>query len=219
MDLAEAKKITPDERRATILDIAHDAFMRDGYAGASMSRIAAQLGGSKTTLYNYFASKKELFVAVADRESQRLFDQVFVVDQPTGDFRITLTELARRFLAALLSDHVVAGYRLIVAESGRFPEVGQTADQTALERGVSLLARYFQRAIDAGQMRNADPRLAAEQFVDLTCGTLHQKRLWNVIANATPERIAVEAERIANTFLAAFGNDELSRAARQFTGN
>ena len=218
MDLLEAKKITPDERRNTILDIAHDVFMRDGYSGTSMSRIAALLGGSKTTLYNYFSSKKELFVAVTERESARLFDQLFVMDEATGDFRVTIIELARRFLTALLSDHIVAGYRLIVAESGRFQEVGQTANEIALERGLALLTSYFQRAVDAGQLRKANPRLAAEQFVDLACGTLHKQRLWNVIAGVSPQRIATEAERIANTFLAAFGNDELSRDARQFSG-
>ena len=218
MDLVEAKKITPDERRNTILDIAHDAFMRDGYSGTSMSRIAAQLGGSKTTLYNYFSSKKELFVAVTERESARLFDQLFVVEEASGDFRATAIELARRFLTALLSDHLVAGYRLIVAESGRFPEVGQTTNELALERGLALLTSYFQRAIDAGHLRHANSELAARQFVGLACGTLHMQRLWNVIADVAPERIAAEAERVADTFLAAFGNDALSRAARQVPG-
>jgi len=218
MELAEAKKISPDERRNTILDIAHNAFMRDGYAGASMSRIAAELGGSKTTLYNYFASKKDLFVAVSEREVSRLFDQLFVIEQPFGDFRRTIIALAKRFVAALLSDRVVNGYRLIVAESVRFPEVGHTANEVAMAQGLARLAAFFQKAVEAGQMRPVDPRLAAEQFVNLACGTLHKQRLWNVIAGATAEQIAQEAERVTNTFLAAFGNDEVARAARRFTG-
>ena len=215
MELAEAKKITPDARRHTILDIAHTAFQRDGYAGASMSRIAAELGGSKTTLYNYFASKKELFVAVSERECTRLFEQLFEFDEPSGDFRLTVLNLARRLLTAMLSDDIVNGYRMIVAECVRFPEVGQVANELALERGIERLAAFFRSAIEAGQLRPADPRLAAGQFFDLASGLLHKQRLWNVIGDVSAERIAREAERITNTFLAAFGNDELSRAARR----
>ncbi|HUO97226.1 MAG TPA: TetR/AcrR family transcriptional regulator [Rhizomicrobium sp.] len=219
MDLAEAKKITPDARRNAILDIAHAAFMRDGYAGASMSRIAAELGGSKTTLYNYFASKKELFVAVAERECASLFDQLFAFDESVGDFRLAMRDLAKRILTEMLSDRLVNGYRLIVAESARFPEVGQAANEIALEQGLARLSAYFRRAIEAGQMRQADPKLAAEQFFDLACGHLHKQRLWNVLSRVTADQIEEEAERVTGTFLAAFGNEEISRAARQFAGD
>ena len=40
-----------------MLDIARAAFLREGYAAASMSEIAAKVGGSKATLYSYFPSK------------------------------------------------------------------------------------------------------------------------------------------------------------------
>lgn len=214
MDLVETKKISSDERRNHILDIAYKAFIEDGYAGASMSRIAASLGGSKTTLYNYFASKKDLFVAVADRECTKLFDNIFVATEIGGDFRARTIELARRLLSAMLSDDMIASYRLIVAESGRFPDVGHAAHEIALRRGIQHLSAFFRRAIDAGEMRPADTRVAAEQFLDLTSGTLHKRRLWNVVTEVGAEAIAVEAGRIANTFIAAFGNDALSKAAR-----
>jgi TetR/AcrR family transcriptional regulator, mexJK operon transcriptional repressor len=218
MDAVEVRKLTPDERRNHILDIALEAFLRDGYAGTSMSRIAALLGGSKTTLYNYFSTKKELFVAVTDRESGELFDKIFTVGEAAGDFRATVVEFARRVLTALLSEKIIAWYRLIAAESGRFPEVGHTAHEVALRGGVLRLTAYFQHAIEAGEMRNANPRLAAEQFLDLTAGNLHKLRLWSVVTEVDAEAIADEAGRIANTFIAAFGNDVLSRAARQADG-
>jgi hypothetical protein len=87
----------------------------------------------------------------------------------------------------------------------------------ALQRGVLRLADRFRRAIDTGEML-ANPQLAAEQLLDLICGNLHRQRLWNVITEVGAGTIAAEAERIANTFLAAFGSDALSRAARQAGG-
>ncbi len=63
-------------------------------------------------------------------------------------------------------------------------------------------------------MRRTDPHLAAEQVLALASGSLHRRRLWNVIPSVSTEMIAAEAGRIATTVLAAFGNDAFSRAAR-----
>ena len=56
----EARK---EERREAILAIAKRVFLDQGYSGASMSAISAELGGSKGTLWSYFPSKEELFAA------------------------------------------------------------------------------------------------------------------------------------------------------------
>src|SRR5262245_35792992 len=61
---AAATKSRSDERREGILQVAGEVFLETGYAAASMSTIAARLGGSKGTLYSYFTSKSELFAAV-----------------------------------------------------------------------------------------------------------------------------------------------------------
>lgn len=211
----ESKRVPPDARRHHILDVAHRAFIRDGYTGASMSRIAAELGGSKTTLYNHFEGKKELFVAVTERETARLLDAVFVVEALGGDFAARIVELARRMLSAMLTDDMVESYRMIVAESGRFPEVGSTAYAMAIERGVTRLAIFFEHAMAEGHLRRTDTHLAAQHFIDLASGTLLTKRVWNVVTSVSAETIAAEAARIAGTFLAAFGNDALSAAARR----
>lgn len=218
MDAGEPRRVSPDERRNHILDIAYAAFIRDGYAGTSMAKIAGTLGGSKTTLYNHFESKKDLFVAVADRECSRLFDHIFVATEIVGDFRDRVFELARRMLGSMLADDMVESFRLIVAESGRFPEIGQAAHDIALRRGTQHLAAFFKKAMEAGEMRLVNPKMAAEQFIDLTSGTLHTLRLWNVVPAIEPERLAVEVERVANTFLAAFGNEAFSRRAREYSG-
>ncbi len=51
-----------ETRRSTILGHALDIFRKEGFERASMSQIAAQVGGSKATLYNYFSSKEELLL-------------------------------------------------------------------------------------------------------------------------------------------------------------
>lgn len=47
---------------------AHELFMRYGIRSVSMDDIAAQLGMSKKTIYQYFSEKDELVIAVMDDE-------------------------------------------------------------------------------------------------------------------------------------------------------
>jgi hypothetical protein len=42
--------------------------------------------------------------------------------------------------------------------------------------------------------------------------------LWGVFCDISQDVIEIQAKRVVTTFLAAYGNDELSRAARQYTG-
>src|SRR5262245_55550788 len=52
------------EKRAQIIAIARQHFFEHGYDNTTMSAIAAQLGGSKRTLWSYFSDKEELFTAM-----------------------------------------------------------------------------------------------------------------------------------------------------------
>ena len=59
-----SKEIKTAERRQLILDAAMNCFMAKGYYRATMDDIVAESGLSKGTLYWYFKSKKELFLAL-----------------------------------------------------------------------------------------------------------------------------------------------------------
>src|SRR5512145_233681 len=57
-------RVKTEERRQAIIEKAGEVFRAVGFDRASMSEIAANVGGSKATLYAYFPSKEELFIAV-----------------------------------------------------------------------------------------------------------------------------------------------------------
>lgn len=60
------------ETKERILVKAGDLFMRYGIRSVSMDDIAAQLGMSKKTIYQFFADKDELVDAVMDGEIRRM---------------------------------------------------------------------------------------------------------------------------------------------------
>lgn len=57
-------QVLKEEIRARILDAALEAFAELGFAGATMSDIAARAGLGAASLYRYYASKEGLFDAV-----------------------------------------------------------------------------------------------------------------------------------------------------------
>jgi len=209
-----AARPSSDDRRAAMLEIARADFLREGYAAASMSEIAAKIGGSKATLYSYFPSKKDLFAAVIEEEIRQMLAPLFEMQETQGDIRTVLERFARRFQESVLTDDAVAFYRLVIAESARFPEVGQAAYHFGVQRGLDRLAGYFAAAMERGELRRADASVAVAQFLDLCTGELHRKRLFGVAGPDDREEAERQARNAVATFLAAYGADELSRAAR-----
>jgi len=57
-------RLTGDERRAQLLDVAGALFADLGYHGLSMEHLADAAGVSKPVLYQHFPSKRELYLAL-----------------------------------------------------------------------------------------------------------------------------------------------------------
>src|SRR5258705_5325413 len=96
-------RLDRDARREAILDVAQEVFLEEGFAAASMSTIAARLGGSKGTLYNYFRSKDELFKAYVERRCLWQNDEVFAILSGEAPEK-ALHRIARSFLAHILNE-------------------------------------------------------------------------------------------------------------------
>jgi AcrR family transcriptional regulator len=189
-----------DARRQAILETASDVFLEEGFAAASMSAIAARLGGSKGTLYNYFDSKESLFSAVIQDHCDRGQAEVFDFDIQAADVGVALRTVGERYLRLMLSDDVVALNRLVIAEAVRFPQIGRTLYEAGLKRGLKRIAAYIQTAMDDGRLRPADPELAAEQMMELCLAGAYRLRLLNV----APKPDAAEVRAKIETALAAF---------------
>lgn len=194
-----------DERRDNILKVAYAAFLSDGYAATSMSSIAAKVGGSKATLYNYFSSKEELFAAVIDEKCQEIGAAIFESEANLGDFRDTLVRLATRFMEIILEDEKIAVYRLVTAETARFPELGNAFYNSGPRQTQQRLARFFDRAVESGGLSPGDTHVMAGQFFNLCKADLHHRKLWNVTPNPSAAEIAEHVDEAVRVFLSAYG--------------
>jgi AcrR family transcriptional regulator len=193
-----------DERRENILQIAHAAFLEDGYAATSMSSIAAKVGGSKATLYNYFSSKEELFSAVIAERCRDFEEMLYDADLERQDFRKALTILGERAVRWMLRDDSIATYRLITAECGRFPELGRAFYLAGPQKGKEMLAEFFGRAAERGHLKPGYMMAATVHFMALCKGELQHRKLWN-IDEPSDKDIEISVANAVNVFLAAYG--------------
>jgi AcrR family transcriptional regulator len=201
--VVSSPRLAADDRRQAIVDIARDVFLTEGYADASMSAIAARVGGSKGTLYNYFPSKEALFVAFMRQECEIEAEIAHALDHPDDDLCKALNHLGCKLVRFILSDKVLSVHRLVIAESQRFPELGRTFYEEGPRVGMVKFAEQFGRWMDQGRLRKADPMHAAEQFAELCKAGIHQRRLWNV-AIPTDAEVEANVDRAVAIFLAYY---------------
>ena len=204
MSLCEPKT-RRDQRREAILDVARTVFSEEGYASASMSAIAARLGGSKGTLYNYFKNKAELFEAFVRDYCEQHADYVFGVPLVGQDVREVLTGVGERFLHLILSDESTCFYRLIVAEAQHNPAVGRALYDSGYRIAIERLAEYLEHARAEGLIAADDCKRAADDFLAL-CQGLQWKRVLSVACDLSDAEIRAEAARLAETFVRAYGS-------------
>jgi AcrR family transcriptional regulator len=196
-----------DERRETILQIAHAAFLEDGYAATSMSSIAARVGGSKATLYNYFKSKEELLIAVVGKKCEQISEMLNAAAiESHGDLRAALTHFGDHFVELLLSNESIGFYRVVIGECSRFPEIGQAIYNAGLQQNQGRIAEFLAGARDAGQLRaDMDTTVAAEQFMELCLAGIQRRKLWNVTPNPSAEEIHENVANAISVFMRAYG--------------
>ncbi len=203
--VAAQLKSRSDVRRETILRVAAEIFLEEGYAAASMSAIAARLGGSKGTLYNYFPSKTDLFAAVMAAACFAHSEALFAAADDAETVEQGLRGLGRGFLEFVLEDTTLAIHRVVVAEAHRFPELGQAFYESGPALSFNRLAAWLKVRMAAGELKPADPHVAATQFYALCKARLHAMRLWGLIDTPPREEIEAEVELALKTFLAAYG--------------
>ncbi|OJU17788.1 MULTISPECIES: TetR/AcrR family transcriptional regulator [unclassified Sphingomonas] len=197
----EARKA---ERRAAIVAVAWRHFLEHGYDRTSMSAIAEEMGGSKGTLWSYFASKEELFTAAIDEVTTAFRASVIEILTPSREPREALTILAERLIDRITLPDAIALQRLIVGEVERFPEIGRIFYDRGPGAGQAVLIDYITAQVRAGNLSADDPREAALMFFNLCAGGYHQHVLWG-IADHDDRRAKREAALAVQHFLHCYG--------------
>ena len=162
--LKEPRQLSPD-KAAAILAGGMQEFLAHGFAGTSMDRVAAAAGVSKATVYSHFQDKEGLFIALIEQLVQGKFRSIFdTTDRAVPpEPKIFLRELADHFLDMGANEPQFLNFmRVIIGESGRFPELARTFVRNIEQTSFRILHEYLETC---PQLKLADPEASARIFI------------------------------------------------------
>jgi AcrR family transcriptional regulator len=158
-----------------------------------MSAIAAQLGGSKRTLWSYFSSKEELFVAVIEDTTASVrggIDFSGLGDTPLEQ----LTNLSRTLIERMVSPIAVQMFRLISSLSDRNPELVRTFFDRGPLRTRVKIADYL-RDNFADLLWTDNFIEAGDDLVGFATSHFHFESLWGIASPPTARQREARAPR------------------------
>jgi TetR/AcrR family transcriptional regulator of autoinduction and epiphytic fitness len=162
----KAGRREPAGKAEAILEGAMREFLAHGYAATSMDRVASAAGVSKATVYSHFRDKEALFNSLVEHLAGERFRRIFgALRAEHGDesAAVTLRRLALSLLEIARTDeHLVSFMRLIVGESGRFPELARAYVNHLAKPVIENLAGYLK---SRPELKLRDPQAAARVFM------------------------------------------------------
>jgi AcrR family transcriptional regulator len=145
------------QRPAELTTAALRLFAERGFAATRLSDVAAAAGVSKAAVYLYFESKEDLFDAVVRETVLPSLEQASAL---VDSFQGTTQDLLRTVVAvfeAALDGPFPSIAKLVIAESGNFPELARLWADVVLKRGIALVQKVLTRGVDRGELRPLVP--------------------------------------------------------------
>ena len=149
-------------RPGEILEAAQQVFAEKGFAATRMEDIAARAGVTKGTIYLYFPGKEEVFKTLA-RESvgATLTDAALQASRYEGSAREFLIMFLTAVATMIQNSERVALPKIIISESGNFPELARFWRTEVIDKAMALLSGVIAKGIARGELRDLPPEHVA----------------------------------------------------------
>lgn len=161
-------RMSPQDRRETIVDAAIAVARRKGLAATTVRDVAAEMGTSSGLIHHYFDSMDEVLAAAFERVAGDDLEQTQVLLDDAKD--------PRGVLAAFLSSYAPVGddwaFQLWLdawAEAARRPALRDASRRLNLA-WAAMLERAIRDGIRDGTFRSSDPAGAAWRILSLVDG-------------------------------------------------
>src|SRR3977135_3808343 len=141
-------------RRAEILDGARRAFSQYGYEGATVARLEQEIGLSRGAIFNYFGSKRDLFVQLSLEENRRYID--LMIEQGFDDAIRSMANEGPEWLGMIFE---------IQGRLRHDPEFVRQLDEATDDRDRA--AEWLRDMQERGEFRQAGDLAATQQLSPL----------------------------------------------------
>lgn len=159
-----------ERRKATVMEVATQLFISQGYAETSLVDIAKRAGVATRTLYQHFGDKEAIFreVIFARRAAPMMPPST---PAPDATLLEALQHEASELLAYALDPRSVDLMRLMVAESRRFPDLIKKVANATFARVLANICHIFEVLEERRQIPAGDHEQTARIFLDLVLGS------------------------------------------------
>jgi AcrR family transcriptional regulator len=157
-------------RREQILETAAKLFAEHGYANADTQLLAEQLGVGKGTIYRYFASKEEVFLAAADRAMRLLHEQVEASIHGILDPLKRIAAAIHAYLAFFAAHPEFV--ELLMQERAQFKDRNKPTYFQHREARVEQWRALYRTLIREGRVRDMPVERITDVMSDLVYGTM-----------------------------------------------
>jgi AcrR family transcriptional regulator len=200
--------------RERVLNAAFSAFMERGYEGASTLDIATRAKVSKRELYTLFDDKQAMLAAGVTERAKRMrlpLELPAVGDRPA--LAAVLTAFGTSILRGVCESHVLAVYRLAIAESERSPGIAKVLDSAGREANHAALTACLAEAKARGLFADGDPSTMAACFFGLLWENLLIRLLLRVTHPPTIKEMERRAADASRALLALYPEPSGSEAS------
>jgi AcrR family transcriptional regulator len=169
--MADRKTKKKSSRQEQILKAALEVISRKGYAAATIPEIAQAAGVATGTIYIYYPSKRELFVAIIKNLiiTTPLLD--LIEKLPREDFILTFKAiLQERF--NLIDSEPMSRMPSLMGEVQRDPELKALWNEKFLQPMLSQLDGLYCLMMASGKLRPVEPAVAVRAVGGLIMGFL-----------------------------------------------
>ena len=152
--------------RETILRSAADVFARRPYHAVLMDEVAEASGVGKGTLYRYFPSKRDLFLAVTFDGIEELRAAVEVIAAGPDDTARKLERIVRCMLAHFWTRRV---FFALIHDGER--DDAETREWLRRRAAFArVIVQVLEEGVAARRLRTMDPRIGAELLLGMMRG-------------------------------------------------
>ncbi|KIL35772.1 hypothetical protein SD71_10170 [Cohnella kolymensis] len=155
-----------EEKRAVILEGALHCFTEKGYQATTIDDIVRHLGMSKGLIYNYFSSKEEMYIQMADTRMNGMVETLTEQFQEIPSAADKLRHLFAKFYRQSLDElrKWLPFQMEFTIYAGRQPELTNLLS-VQMSKALSLIQGIIEEGKRSGEFKpDLDARSAAELF-------------------------------------------------------
>lgn len=199
-------RIKTEAKRREILDAAAEEFRLRGYHDTTISHVAARMGSSKATIYNYFRSKGELFGAMLAKIAIPATEALVDILNGPAPLADRLFAFARAYLKMQCSEKAIAVQRLVLVEKAEARAITRALIESS---GVQIwphVAKLLQEAQQQAALQCGNSDEMTRHLSALLYGDLPARLLFGERDSFTEAERDASADSAVRMFLAAYGS-------------